>query len=40
MAEKGRDRKDLFKSAKSLAPVPRQRGSVPIARYDLYAVTP
>jgi 4-amino-4-deoxy-L-arabinose transferase-like glycosyltransferase len=40
VAEQGRDRHDLFKSAKPLAPVLRLRGSARIARYDLYAVTP
>jgi 4-amino-4-deoxy-L-arabinose transferase-like glycosyltransferase len=40
VAEQGRDRHDLFKSAKPLAAVIRTRAGVQIARYDLYAVTP
>ena len=40
VAEQGRDRHDLFKSAKPLPPVLRLRGPAQIARYDLYAVTP
>ncbi len=40
VAEQGRDRRSLFKSAKPLVPVLRMRAGVQIARYDLYAVTP
>jgi 4-amino-4-deoxy-L-arabinose transferase-like glycosyltransferase len=40
VSEQGRDRHDLFKSAKPLAPVLRLRGKAPIGRYERYAVTP
>jgi hypothetical protein len=39
VAEQGRDRHGLFKSAKPLAAVLRTRAGVQIASYGLYAVT-